>query len=155
MHATLSGRNVFQRLRPAGGGDLKLSSTALDILLELDGKSDLDQIAVRSGQPMTEVRSAVTLLLTQGLIEAVEACEPVVPRAALQRIRAAVINAIGPVGEFMLEEKAEEMGQAIESFPLLMLPELIENIALEIRRPAASLAFKQQMIELIKALNRK
>jgi hypothetical protein len=155
MHAISSGRKVFQRLRRAGGGDLKLSSTALDILLEMDGKSNLVQIAEKSGQPITEVQSAVTLLLTQGLIEPVETSEPTVPAAALQRIRVAIVKAIGPVGEFMLEEKAEEMGHTVEGFPLLMLPELVENIAQEIRRPEASLAFKQQMIELIKTLHHK
>jgi hypothetical protein len=154
MDEKQSGKKVFRRLRCSGGDDLKLSGTAVNILLEVDGKSNLDQIAVRSGMPFAEVQAAVATLMKQGLIEPVQTAEPVVPVDIFSRIQTFIVKAVGPVGEYLLEEKIEDLGQSIEKFPLHLLPELVEHIAQEIRRPDIALSFKRQMIELIQTLNR-
>jgi hypothetical protein len=154
MDEKQNGKNVFQRLRCAGADDLKLSGTAVNILLEVDGKSNLDKIATRSGIPLAKVQAAVATLMNQGLIEPVQTAEPMVPVDTFSKIQTYIVKAMGPVGEYLLEEKIEDLGHSIEKFPLHLLPELVENIGQEIRRPDISLSFKRQMIELIQALNR-
>ncbi|MBI5580341.1 MAG: hypothetical protein HY895_14405 [Deltaproteobacteria bacterium] len=154
MDEKQTGRHVFQRLRCSGADDLKLSGTAVNILLEVDGKTNLDKIAVRTGMPLAKVQAAVTTLMEQGLIEQIQTAEPMVPVDTFSKIQAFIVKAIGPVGEYLLEEKTEDMGHSIAKFPLHLLPELVENIAQEIRRPDISLSFKRQMIELIQTLNR-
>lgn len=148
------GRKIFRRLQCSGRNGLKLTGTALNVLLELDGKSSLDHVALRSGLAFADIQAAVAILLQQGLIEPVQPVVPMVPAAAISKIQACIIKAVGPVGEFLLDEKMEDLGHSAEKFPLQRLPELVETIAREIQRPDVSLAFKRQMIELIKILNR-
>jgi len=148
------GKKVFRRASCSGKNGLQLTGAALNLLIEIDGKESLDQIASRSGLSPAEVEAAVGSLLEQGLIEPVQTADPIVPAAAFSRIQACIIKAVGPVGEFLLDEKIEDLGHSIEKFPIHLLPELVEIIAREIQRPDNSLAFKRQMIELIKTLHR-
>jgi predicted transcriptional regulator len=128
---------------------------ALNILLELEGESSLDQIVLRSGLTHAEAQNALAALVRQGLVEAmVEPAEPVVPAEIFSRIQSSIAKALGPVGEFLLDEKIEDLGHSIEEFPIHLLPELVEDVAQEIRRPEVSLSFKRQMIGLIRTLNR-
>jgi hypothetical protein len=147
-------KKTFRRVRRSGGNDLKLSGIALNILLELDGESSLDQIVLRSGLTHAEAQNALAALVKQGLVEAIEPAEPVIPAEIFSRIQSSIAKALGPVGEFLLDEKMEDLGHSIEEFPIHLLPELVEDIAQEIRRPEISLSFKRQMIELIRTLNR-
>jgi hypothetical protein len=132
---------------------LKLSGIALNILLDLEGESSLDQIARHSGLTFAEAQAALGMLVKQGLVEAIQPAEPTVPVETFSRIQASIVKALGPVGEFLLDEKMEELGHSIKGFPIHRLPALVEGIAQEIRRPEISLSFKRQMIELIKTLN--
>lgn len=147
-------KTIFRRGQCSGRVGLKLTGTALNILLEIDGKSNLDQIALRAGLTLPEVQAAVKTLMGQRLIEPVQPSEPMVPAAAFSRIQASIVKAVGPVGDYLLDEKVEDLGHSIEKFPLHLLPELIETIAQDIQRPDISLGFKREMIELIKTLNR-
>lgn len=148
------GKTIFRRGQCSGRDGLKLTGTALNILLEIDGKSNLDQIALRAGLTFPEVQAAVKMLMEQRLIEPVQPPEPMVPAAAFSRIQASIVKAVGPVGDYLLDEKVEDLGHSIEKFPLHLLPELVETIAHDIQRPDISLGFKREMIELIKTLNR-
>lgn len=154
MNVNHTGKNIFRRVRRSGGDDLKLSGTSLNVLLELDGKSNLDQIMQRSGMPYNEVQAGIDALMKQGLIEPVDQAEPIIPIEIFSKIEAAFVKAVGPVGKFLLDENIEDLGHSLEKFPLHLLPELISNIAQEIRRQDISISFKRQMIELIKTLNR-
>jgi hypothetical protein len=154
MNQNQPGKKLFRRVRCSRGNDLKLSGIALNILLELEGESSLDQIALRSGLAQADAQKALAALVQQGLAEAIEPAEPVVPAEMISRIQSSVNKALGPVGEVLLDEKIEDLGHSIDEFPIHLLPELVEDIAQEIRRPEVSLAFKRQMIEVIRALNR-
>jgi hypothetical protein len=46
------------------------------------------------------------------------------------------------------------MGYPVERCPLRLLPQVSDEIASEIRRPEVCTAFRKQMNEMIKALNR-
>lgn len=154
MNEKHPGKAIYRRVSCSGKNGLKLTGTALNILLEIDGKADLNQIATRYKLAGTDVQAAITNLLEQGLIEPVRIADPIVPPGAFAKIQAGIVKAVGPVGEFLLDEKVEDLGHSIEKFPIHLLPELVETIAREIQRPDNSLAFKRQMIELIKTLNR-
>jgi|APFre7841882724_1041349.scaffolds.fasta_scaffold87669_2 DNA-binding Lrp family transcriptional regulator len=154
MNEKHPGKAIYRRVSCSGKNGLKLTGTALNMLLEIDGKVDLNQIAARSGLAAAEVQAAIANLLEQGLVEPVQIADPIVPAAAFSKIQACIVKAVGPVGDFLLDEKVEDLGHSIEKFPIHLLPELVETIAREIQRPDNSLAFKRQMIELIKTLNR-
>jgi hypothetical protein len=146
--------NVYQRVRLASTGVLKVSGPALNVLMELDGRRTNADISHHLGVQPSEVDQAVAELVQTGAAEPVNKADPTVPQAVFAKIRDILIKAMGPMAEYLLDDCIEEMGESRSDFPVCQLPELAQRLAKEIKRPEASLAFKKQMIELLKYLPR-
>jgi DNA-binding Lrp family transcriptional regulator len=152
MDQNQSGRRISQRTTNFDDNEVKLlSGNSLKVLFEANGKRSLEQIAQRLNLPLEEVGKAAAELEKQKLIEIYD---PLVPRDILTRIQKLIVNALGPLGEWLLIEKIEMMGYSVERCPLRLLSHLADEIALEIRRPEVSTAFRRQVNELINTLNR-
>ena len=152
MDQNQSGRRIFQRTMKFDDNEVKLlSGNSLKVLFEADGKRSLAQIAQRLNLPLEEVGKAAAELEKQELFEIYD---PLVPGDTLSRIQKLIVKALGPLGDRLLIEKIEMMGYSAERCPLRLLPHLADEIALEIRRPEVSTAFRKQVNELVNALNR-
>lgn len=145
--------NVYQRVRRLSNmGVLKLSGPTLNVLMELDGKRTTAEISRHLGMQPFDVEQAVSELVQTGIAESIKKEEPIVPPPVFTKIRELLLKAMGPMGEYLLDDCIEELQESKERFPVCQLPELGESLAREIKRPEASLGFRQEVIKLIKAM---
>lgn len=150
MEQPLSGNSIYRRKTNFNESDVKLiSGASLRVLLEIDGKRNLEEIGRRLGMPADEVARAVKELERQ---ELVALYEPRVPEEWLQRIQGWIVKILGPLGEFVLIEKIEAMGHAADDFPLRLFPALTDDLCSEIKNPEMAAAFRRRMSELMQTL---
>ncbi|MEJ5359404.1 MAG: helix-turn-helix domain-containing protein [Desulfobacterales bacterium] len=151
MGQPLADDSVYRRTTNFSESDVKLlSGAALRVLLEIDGKRTLAEIGRRLGMQLDEVAKAIKELEKQ---ELAALFEPQVPLELLRRIQGLMVKILGPLGEFVLIEKIEAMGHAVEDFPVRLFPALTDDLCSEIKNPETAHAFRRRMAELMQALN--
>jgi hypothetical protein len=77
---------------------------------------------------------------------------PLLEQRFLGELRKHIIGAVGPIGEFLVEDIASEMGLSVDAIPISRAPDLIVNLAREIPDEGRRLTFERSMIRLIPKL---
>jgi hypothetical protein len=133
-------------------GDLSnfsLDSHMLSVVMELDGKKSLGDIAEKLGLNINSLREVVPKLLQLKLIEAVEKEVPVLDADFMNHLRAQYSLAIGPIAGVIIEDEIKDMGYSMAGFPSNRAAELIDVLARDIQRDQKRSEFKQSMVQKI------
>jgi molybdenum-dependent DNA-binding transcriptional regulator ModE len=130
-------------------GEISMDAGMVQLLMAIDEHKPMAQVARDVGMNMATLRQTLGKLLNLGLIEAVSGGGPRLDQAFLGTLRNAIINAVGPIGEFLVEDVAAEMGLAADAIPISRAPDLIVNLAREIPNEALRLEFERSMIKVI------
>ena len=114
-------------------------------MLAIDPAQDVARIARQIGMAPTALKQALTRLLKVGLIEAVKSRGAVLDQGFLERLRHELIKAVGPIGEFLIEDVAGTMNLTMDAIPVQQAAELIVNLAREIPNKKQCVAFQTAM----------
>jgi hypothetical protein len=131
-------------------GNFSLDGHMLSVLMALNGKSTLGQVAQQAGLNMATMRDATSKLLDLKLIESVERVERVLDQEFMSFLISELSIAIGPLGEVIVEDGLEDLGFTAKNFPAHRAAELINLLAQEIQRDEKRTEFKQNMVKKIR-----
>ena len=131
-------------------GNFSLDGHMLSVLMALDGKRTLGQIAQQAKLNMATVREAVGKLLELKLIESMKRSAQVLDQDFVSFLISEMSMAIGPLGEVIVEDGMDDFGFEKANFPTHRAAELINMLAQEIQREEKRTEFKQNMVKKIK-----
>jgi hypothetical protein len=131
-------------------GNFSLDGHMLSVLMALDGKKTLGQVAQQAGLNMATVREAAGRLVELKLIEGVEGGGKVLDQDFIAFMITELSLAIGPLGEVIAEDGLEDMGFTKTNFPAHRAAELVNLLAQEIQRDEKRTEFKQNMVKKIR-----
>lgn len=150
--ATSSGDILKMVLRPVVRGDLgnfSLDAQSLNILMALDGKKNLGDIAQKLGLTPDTIGKIVNRLNQLQLIEPVRIAAAAADAEFFQRLADELSMAIGPLASVIIEDGVEDFGHTISDFPSNRVAELVQLLAEEIQRDEKRRVFTQKMLQLI------
>jgi len=134
-------------------GEVTLNSMEWAIITQIDGERTVQQIAKKLTFSDAEAVMIFNSLLSKGLIEVIAVKEPevqTVPPAFFTQLEKILIQFIGPVAVYVINDTLLELNASREKFPKTLAPELIELLSDEISDDNKKIQFQKQMLELLK-----
>ena len=131
-------------------GNFSLDGHMLSVLMALNGKRTLGQVAQQAGLNMATMREATSKLVDLKLIESVKSVGSVLDQDFMSFLISELSIAIGPLGEVIVEDGLEDLGFTAVNFPTHRAAELINLLAQEIQRDEKRSEFKQNMVKKIR-----
>ncbi len=141
---------VFKPAVRVDFGKLSLDGQMLSVLMNLDGKMTLGQVAQKVGISLGDIQPVISQLLNLSLVERVEQAVSVVDPEFMAFTIARMAIAIGPLGEIIVEDGLDDLGFGKTDFPTQRVAELIIVLSQEIQREDKRIEFKQAMLSKIK-----
>ena len=136
----------FRRKIGTNQRELSMDAGMIQLLLAIDESKPISQVAKEAGIKPAQVKSALMKLLKLNLIEPVGKGFKPLPGGFIEKVRNELIRAIGPIGEFLIEDAAADMGSSLSEIPVQRAPELISLLAEQIPEETTRLEFKRTMI---------
>ena len=131
-------------------GNFSLDGHMLSVLMALNGKRTLGQVAQQAGLNMATMRDATSKLVDLKLIESVKSVGSVLDQDFMSFLISELSIAIGPLGEVIVEDGLEDLGFTTVNFPTHRAAELINLLAQEIQRDEKRTEFKQNLVKKIR-----
>ena len=141
---------VYKPIIRSGFGRLNLDGQALSMLVVMDGKKTLGQVAQETGILLADIRQIVSRLTKLRLVERVEKTVSIVDQEFIDFLVFRMSLAVGPLGEIIVEDGLEDLGFNRENFPSFRTAELINHLSREIQREEKCHEFKQVMLRKIR-----
>jgi hypothetical protein len=141
---------IFKRVNRDDLGEFSMDSRMLGILMELDGRKSLPEIASRRGLDIETLQTVVTQLLNLKLITPVREAVAALDGDFLNFLRVELSHAVGPIAEILIEDAIYDLGHSISEFPTSQVAELVDLLSREIQREDKTIAFKQKVIKKIR-----
>jgi DNA-binding Lrp family transcriptional regulator len=141
---------IYRRAFREDTGRLSLDVDMLSVLLELDGRQNVETIASKLQQPATAVGQVIARLAELRLVEKVD---PVVDPDFLDQLRRQLALAVGPIAEILIEDAILDLGHELGRFPARQAAELVEITATEIKRKDRKAEFTRTMLGCLQSLN--
>ncbi len=138
----------FKKSPSADIGNFSMDGDMLKLLLAIDARLPLSQVADKAGIRLKNLRPAVAKLTKLGLLEIAARKAPSVGTAFIGGLKANMVKAVGPFGEFVVQDALNATGYS-EELPLNMAADLILQLSMEITDAAAQGQFKKEMIKLV------
>jgi predicted transcriptional regulator len=130
-------------------GEISLDADMIRLLIAVDENKSLYQIAEEVDMEKTTVKTTLSKLLEQRLIEPVKKDIPYLDRAFLEALRVNLSKIIGPIAEILIEDVVAEMNLINSEIPKNQAAELINNLSLEIPEEKDRLEFKKSMLAIL------
>ena len=141
---------VLKRTVRADMGEVSLDSQMLHVLMELDGKKTLGQIAQSLNMNMKLLREIINKIYQMGLCETAAESMPVLTQDFFNTLYTELSKAMGPIADVVIEDEIAEMGQSQERFPVHRAAELVDVLARQILREERKVAFQQSMVKKLR-----
>lgn len=141
---------VFKQVVRGNTGNLSLDGQMLSVLVKLDGKRTLEQVAAELGMSLAAIRPIVIKLGKLKLIARVVKKSPAVDQEFLSFLISNLSVALGPLGEIVVDDGIEDLGFTRSNLPQKRCAELVNLLAQEIEREDKQIQFKQVMLRKIK-----
>ena len=141
---------VFKRVARKDSGNVSIDTRALEVLMEMNGKQNIGVIAQKTGMNMADMRSVVSGLVKQNLIQPSSNGVRMLGKEFNQALEAELALAVGPIAEVLIEDAVSDLGLKPGQIPLSKAAELVELISRDIQREEKKSAFIKTMIGVIK-----
>lgn len=141
---------IFKRIVRDDVGNFSLDSNMLAVLMELDGKKRLEQVAQKTGLNLGTMRNVIAQLQKLNLIEPLQEAAAVIDRDFYDFLNQQMAIAVGPIAEVLIEEVIADMGYDVSRFPAHRSAELIDLLSRDIQREEKKTLFKKNLVEKIK-----
>ncbi len=145
-------RLVLKRTVRADLGEVSLDSEMLQVLMELDGRKNIAQVARSLNMNIKHLRIVLNKLYNLRLCEAAREAIPLLDRNFLRDLSAELSRAMGPIADVVIEDEINEMGEDPERFPAHRAAELVDMLARQIPREERKVAFQQAMVKRLREI---
>jgi hypothetical protein len=143
---------VLKRTVRADLGEVSLDSEMLQVLMELDGKNNLGQVARSLNMNMKNLRIILNKLYKLHLCEAARDAISTLGRDFFNYLSAELSRAMGPIADVVIEDEISEMGENQAKFPAHRAAELVDMLARQILREERKVAFQQAMVKKLREI---
>ncbi|MFO8111892.1 MAG: hypothetical protein R6T92_05225 [Desulfosalsimonadaceae bacterium] len=141
---------ILKRTVRADMGEVSLDSQMLNVLMELDGKKTLGQVAHSLNMNMKTLRDIVSRIYQMRLCEAAAESMPVLGRDFFNALSVELSKAMGPIADVVIEDEVADMGETQDRFPAHRAAELVDVLARQILREERKVAFQQSMVKKLR-----
>lgn len=141
--------SIFRRTVSSLNGQIAMSGKMLDLLIMLDGRATVREVAQKMNISLTDIRPLLSKLVAYGVVE--EAVESIPPQffgymvAYLSRIA-------GPMAQVMVEDAVMDIGGSSSQVPKSRTGELIEMLARQIPNQKQKTAFIKEMLKKLQEI---
>jgi len=139
----------FRKVTRKDSDEISLDANMIRLLIAVDENKSLYQIADEVDMETTSLKTTLSKLLKQGLIEPVKKDIPYLDRAFLEALRVNLSKIIGPMAEILIEDVVADMNLINSEIPKNQAAELINNLSLEIPEEKDRLEFKKSMLAIL------
>jgi len=139
----------FRKVTRKDSDEISLDADMIRLLIAVDENKSLYQIADEVDMERTSLKTTLSKLLKQGLIEPVKKDIPYLDRAFLEALRVNLSKIIGPMAEILIEDVVAKMNLINSEIPKNQAAELINNLSLEIPEEKDRLEFKKSMLAIL------
>ena len=141
---------IFKRTALKESGNVSIDTSALEVLMAMDGKKNLGAVAQSTGLDMATLRTVVSSLAKQKLIELSNNGDKMLGPDFQKILETQLAMALGPIAAVLVEEALADLNLNPGEIPLSRAAELIEILAIDIHREEKKSVFIQNMINIIK-----
>ncbi|MFW6052370.1 MAG: hypothetical protein ACOC8I_00540 [Desulfosalsimonas sp.] len=145
-------RMVLKRSVRADLGEVSLDSRMLHVLMELDGKKNLGQVAQTLNISMKDLRQIANKLHDLQLCEPAKESMSVLGKEFFDFLSSQLSRAMGPIADVVIEDEISQMGEEKKSFPAHRAAELVDLLARQILREERKVAFQQAMVKKLREI---
>jgi hypothetical protein len=142
----------FKKSERASSQEFAFDTDMLKLFMAIDGQKTVREISLEVGLDHALFKHTFIKLMKLGLIEQIGNEEACVEAAFIDHMRETLIQLIGPLGEVLVIDTAEDMGWKTNRIPVSGLAEFVAAVAREIPGDKQSNEFKKRMIKAMKAL---
>lgn len=141
---------VFQRVTRNDSGEFSMDSRMLTLLMEIDGKRSLGEIALKKRLQIKDLKTTLSRLLQLKLIMPVQPALSTIDQDFLNFLRLQLSQAVGPIAEILIEDAIADLGHNLSNFPTNQVAELVDLLSKEIQREDKAMIFKQNIVSKIR-----
>ncbi|MFW6080361.1 MAG: hypothetical protein ACOC7W_00495 [Desulfosalsimonas sp.] len=145
-------RMVLKRTVNADLGEVSLDSQMLQVLMELDGKKNLGQVAQALNMSMKDLRHVINKLHDLKLCLPAKESMPTLGKDFFDFLSSQLSRAMGPIADVVIEDEINQMGEDPKSFPAHRAAELVDVLARQILREERKVAFQQAMVKKLREI---
>ena len=140
----------FRKVIRKDSDEISLDADMIRLLIAIDENKSLYQISEEVDMQATTLKTTLSKLLAQGLIEPVKKDVPYLDHVFLEALRINLSKVIGPMAEILIEDVVEDMKLKASEIPANQAAELINNLSLEIPDEKNRIEFKKSMLAILK-----
>jgi hypothetical protein len=129
--------------------NLTMDADMIRLLLAIDENKTMAQVAKEVNMNLSTLRANLAKLLKLRLIEPLEKEVAYMDAAFMETLRQNLTQAIGPMGEILIEDVAEDMGLDPARIPAQQAAQLVNQIAQEIPDEDSRGQFEKIMLQWI------
>ena len=139
----------FRKVIRKDSDEISLDADMIRLLIAIDENRSLYQIAEEVDMETATLKTTLSKLLKQGLIEPVKKDVAYLDRVFLEALRINLSRVIGPMAEILIEDVVMEMNLKSSEIPINQAAELINNLSLEIPDEKDRIVFKKSMLAIL------
>jgi hypothetical protein len=142
----------FKKTNGELDGEIKFDSNLLNLYLAIDETKTANMLIKETELDLTVFKQCLLKLIKLKLIKPIKVDETeYVNDMFLDRLREVLIELSGPMGEFLIEQTAEEMGFEVTKIPVSEAADFVYQISTVIPSEKQAIKFKKIMLqELLK-----
>jgi hypothetical protein len=141
---------VFRRVIDDHLNEVSLNGRLLSILLDMDGKRNLDAIAHSAQLNLSDLKEDVSRLLNLNLIEQVDVESAVIDDEFIHFLTLQLAKAIGPLSQLLVEDSIQTAGYSLKRFPADCAGELVDTLSHEIQKVDKRQQFKKKLQHMMR-----
>ncbi len=126
-----------------------LDAEMIRLLTAIDESKNISQVARASKMNLSRVRKILGKLLDLGLVVHVAKEIIYLDRAFIEFLITKLREAVGPMGEIVIEDIMDEMGLQIDRIPVDAVSDFVRNIAREIPQEENRILFEDAVLKRI------
>jgi transcription initiation factor IIE alpha subunit len=139
----------FRKVIRKDSDEISLDADMIRLLIAIDENRSLYQIAEEVDMETNTLKTTLSKLLEQGLIEPVKKDITYLDRVFIEALRINLSKVIGPMAEILIEDVVTEMNLKSSEIPINQAAELINNLSLEIPDEKDRIGFKKSMLFIL------
>ncbi len=139
----------FKKNPSADIGKVSMDADMLKLLMAVDARLPLSEVADTAGISPESLRPTVSKLIKLDLIQPATRKAPSVGAAFIKGLKANMVKAVGPFGEFVVQDALNATGYSEDDLPKNMAADIILKLSMEISDDDAQRQFKEEMIKLV------
>ncbi len=139
----------FRKVIRKDSDKISLDADMIRLLIAIDDNKSLYQIAEEVDMQATTLKTTLSKLLDQGLIEPLKKDISYLDHLFLEALRINLSKAVGPIAEILIADVVEDMNLKTSEIPTNQASKLINNLSLEIPEEKNRIEFKKSMLAIL------